>query len=85
MIADNAIGYAQDRNSREWTFYYYLDNARHRLQELGKHSPELLEGLEPKKGKRNGKNRWTHMQAAFARAVRLFADEIKRDYPEISD
>src|SRR5437868_5910672 len=23
MLADNAIGYAQDRESREWTFNYY--------------------------------------------------------------
>ena len=31
VIQDNAIAYTQERNSREWTFGYYLNNAAMRM------------------------------------------------------
>lgn len=31
VIRDNAIGYTQDRNAREWTYGYYVNNAKFRL------------------------------------------------------
>lgn len=34
LIANNTVGYAQDKANRAWTFTYYVDNARHRLEAL---------------------------------------------------
>jgi hypothetical protein len=34
LIQNNAITYVQDRKHRDWTFRYYVQNARERLKEL---------------------------------------------------
>ena len=34
VIRDNAINFPQDRDTREWTVGYYLNNANLRLQKL---------------------------------------------------
>ncbi|MHC2001795.1 hypothetical protein ACYQR9_15320 [Methylobacterium sp. CM6241] len=34
LIQNNAIGYAQDRNNRDWSYRYYMKNARERLKAL---------------------------------------------------
>ena len=33
-IQNNTINYSQDKNSRDWSFRYYLDNATDRLTRL---------------------------------------------------
>jgi hypothetical protein len=73
MLTDNAITFAQDRASREWTFNYYLDNALLRLDDLGESN------LKPPKGSRSGKNRWDYLHRAFARQVKKIAAEIAGD------
>ena len=42
LILDNAINYPQDRATREWTFAYYVNNAKYRLQQSARLSPEIL-------------------------------------------
>lgn len=84
MIGDNAITYTQDRESREWTFKYYLDNAGYRLKDLANSWPEISDLILPQ-GRRSGTNRWAQLQAAFARAVKIFADNEARKHAEISD
>lgn len=84
MIGDNAINYPQDRESREWTFNYYLDNAYYRLDEISDKWPEILEnGALIPKSKRRGQQRWTCLQQAFSRAVKVFSDKAAQG--EISD
>lgn len=34
LVRDNAIGYPQDRESKEWTSGYYLNGARYRLERV---------------------------------------------------
>jgi hypothetical protein len=41
MIRDNAIGYADDWNNRKWSFGFYVDNARYRLNEFAELVPEF--------------------------------------------
>ena len=53
MLADNAITY----DSREWTFNYYIDNARYRLEELKDLWPGITKSLRPPPGRRVGKAR----------------------------
>jgi hypothetical protein len=72
MLTDNAIGFAQDRESREWTFNYYLDNALLRLEELGETD------LRPPKGSKSAQNRWERLHIAFDRQVEKVAKKIKR-------
>lgn len=40
LVADNAIGYPQDKESRDWTFMYYLNNARFVLEQMGHKFPD---------------------------------------------
>lgn len=44
IILHNTIGYVQDRNDREWSFIYYLDNARLRLTALHRKDRGLFIG-----------------------------------------
>jgi hypothetical protein len=74
MLRDNAIAYPQDRKARDWTFNYYVDNARRQL-----------EGMDPKRSffpempaKWTTTERWDYYQLALARAVDRFAKALKK-------
>lgn len=72
MLTDNAIGFAQDRAFREWTFNYYLNNALFRLEKLGETDLELP------KGSRSAQKRWNRLHKAFHKQVREVSAEIKK-------
>jgi hypothetical protein len=91
MLADNAITYVQDRNSREWTFNYYASNALEALLRLGERWKSVSEIIDKGRSKNrrlrlNGEaplrtppqRRWDMYQDAFDVAVREFAVELKR-------
>jgi hypothetical protein len=65
MITDNAIGFAQDRSTREWTFNYYITNARLWLKAYG--CDEKV--LRPPKGERTPRKRWDCLQLVFEQEV----------------
>lgn len=46
VIRDNAIGYVDDWNNRQWSFTYYLNNARYRLKEFALLVPEFAARLD---------------------------------------
>ena len=78
MIVDNAITYSQDRNSREWAFMYYIENARYRLERFEDNSRVkyfFKQDLVPSKELRNSRTRWDILQQAFSRAVDEFASQ----------
>jgi len=76
MLTDNSISFAQDRESREWTFNYYMEDAFFRLQELSKKwTPIAKGGLIP--GDRTAKNRWTRLEVAFEKALTTLEQKIK--------
>lgn len=82
MLVDNAITYTQDRAAREWTFNYYVSNARYRLQELGGMWPEILkEELNPPRGEVTAACRWDRLHEAFAKAVECLAAELRLTLP----
>ena len=81
LLANNAIAYPQEKKSKDWTFNYYLANARYRLRDL----PEKLAGLDiepinPPRGKQTPKDRWEYAQAALERAI----DYLERKLQEIA-
>ena len=80
MLVDNAITYAQDRNSREWAFMYYIDNARYRLEIFEQNTRVkyfFKQELVPSKQFLNSRTRWDVLQQAFGRAVDEFSRQAK--------
>lgn len=73
MLTDNSIAFSQDRTAREWSFNYYLDNAKYRLISLGQNK------LRPPKGKRSPRKRWDYLQAAFEKAVADFGCSLRHN------
>jgi hypothetical protein len=70
LILHNMVAYPQDRNSREWTFMYYLNNARYRLESISRTSPDILPEafLSPLKNA-TSKDRWTYFHTASTVAL----------------
>lgn len=81
MLTDNAITYQQDRASREWTFNYYVNNARDNLQLLSRYWPDveamLLEKRKPKKGTSASGRRWDQYQDCLELALDDFRAELE--------
>lgn len=81
LLTDNAIAYPQDRNSREWTFNYYMNNARGCLVELSAQWPSVNAALIAKypksKGTTTAQRRWNRQQKAFEVAINCFAKDLK--------
>lgn len=78
MLTDNAIGFAQDMELREWSVNYYIWDAQFRLDELSwRLKDKKLRDLSPPKGKRHAKGRWDLAHAAFDIAVDHFERRLK--------
>jgi hypothetical protein len=76
VILDNSISYAQDKLTREWTFNYYLENARFRLERLHRKHPKLVQAWENKK--RRAQPRWEYAQDILTRAIDSFEKDFKK-------
>ena len=74
VIRDNTINYVQDRTEKEWTFNYYMDNARLRLLALA----EKWHALVPtwKQEKRSPTERWEYAQNLLFRAIANFEKHL---------
>jgi hypothetical protein len=78
LIADNTIGYQQDLRSREWTFPYYLKNARSRLLDIARQGPfGILDLNEIDIEATSAKEDWTIAHEALSKAVERFAEITK--------
>ncbi len=74
LISHNTIAYQQDRNSREWTFQYYLNNARERLLAIAGRKPlPILNVNEIDIGARSAKEDWEIAERALSKAIERFA------------
>jgi hypothetical protein len=77
LISHNAIAYPQDRTAREWTFQYYLSNARFRLTELASKPPNLIEFTDIDTPAGSAKDDWLIAQAALEKSTTRFGDILK--------
>lgn len=77
VIDENAISFANDKNSREWTFNYYTRNARSALQILHDYWP--IEVPEYVGKKRNAAARWEYCQELLDQAVAGFEQRLQAD------
>ena len=82
LIADNTVLYQTDKNSRNWSFRYYLENAEFRLERMSSISDEIM----PLIGKpaASEKERWLNAQFALEGAIRGFMRAID-EAPRISN
>jgi len=76
VIVDNAINYPQDRKARDWTFNYYIANAKMRLEQLESDWNTKLFGA--RRLADDPRERWGISQNAYAKALNHF-DSLLRN------
>ena len=77
LIAHNAILYQTDFNTREWSFWYYLDNATARLRDIAELSDlDILPRDVIDREAKSAKDEWTNAQDALTIAIANFAKVI---------
>jgi len=81
MLVDNAINYPQDRNAREWTFNYYMTNAKNGLMTLSERWSEIERDLGDRtktvRGNTNAERRWARYQRALTTALGCVSREFE--------
>jgi hypothetical protein len=82
LIIDNAINYPQDRSLRDWSFTYYLSNARYRLRGISLILPEVVPATQvapPHVPDDANKSQflWEYYQSALTEAVPRFDNYCK--------
>ena len=83
MLENNAINYSQDKKARNWTFNYYMANARYRLNEYaddysGIQGIQRLPKFVQRGSKAKAKFRWMALHDAFKEAVDHFESRLKK-------
>ena len=76
VLVDNAITYPQDRNARDWTFNYYIGNAKMRLEDLEREWKQNL--FADKRLADEPKDRWDISQNAYTKAVNHLDGLLRR-------
>jgi len=72
LIADNTVLYVTDKNARNWSFRYYLDNAVYRLRELAASRLALVDGADLARVAESEKDEWLHAQESLTKAIARF-------------
>jgi hypothetical protein len=74
LILHNMVAYPQDRNARDWSFLYYVNNARYRLESISKGNKQILphKFVSETVGFESPKDCWSYYQDALDVAVRNF-------------
>lgn len=72
LILHNMVAYPQDRSTREWTFIYYVNNARYRLLALSEEHRDMLPASFVDGGNEieSAKDFWSFHHAASEVAIR---------------
>ena len=79
LILHNTVAYVQDRNTRDWTFIYYVNSARYRLKSIAEDRPDILpKEFVPGISTTNAKEYWTYYQNAAEVAVRRLEAELRK-------
>jgi len=78
LISHNSIQYTTDRRARDWTFDYYLTNARLRLTELVQGDLKAIANLvhRPAASK---KQSWEFSEEAVEAAIAWLTNELTRN------
>jgi hypothetical protein len=65
--------YLTDKNARNWSFRYYLSNARHALNALSNGGLSLVDKSDLAKPAETDKDDWVEAQAILDKAIERFA------------
>ena len=65
--------YLTDKNARDWSFRYYLRNARHGLDALSNGGLSLVDESDLVKPAETDKDDWVEAQAILDKAIERFA------------
>lgn len=76
LISDNTILYVTDKNARNWSFRYYLDNAVHRLRKLSEGSLALVDAADLSKVASSEKDEWLDAQDILDKAIQKFRNVV---------
>ena len=80
LILHNTVAYTHDRNTRDWSFIYYVNNARSRLKLLSEELPDLLPQsfVGPADAIAEAKDYWTYHHNASEVAVRNLEGALRK-------
>ena len=83
LILHNMVAYPQDRSTRDWTFVYYVNNAKYRLETISKENPEIVPSafIFSANAINKPKDFWEYYHNACVAAVR----NLERKLREISN
>lgn len=77
LISDNTVLYVTDKNARNWSFRYYLDNAVHRLRKLSSGRLSLVNSADLAKAADTEKDEWLDAQSILDKAIDRFGAAIE--------
>ena len=74
VILDNAISYPLDKKNNEFTFNYYVNNARYRILDIARTFPELVPAWQDRAV--DAKERWENAHKALVTTIQSFEDAL---------
>lgn len=77
LISDNTVLYVTDKNARNWSFRYYLDNAFHRLHKLSASKLRLVDNFDVLKAVDTDKDKWRNAQSVLDKAIARFGAALE--------
>jgi hypothetical protein len=79
LILHNMVAYPQDRNTRDWSFIYYVNNASYRLKKLSEKHGDILPNafVDDGNGFSRAKDYWTFTQTACEVAIRNLETKLR--------
>jgi hypothetical protein len=77
LISDNTVLYITDKNARNWSFRYYLDNAVHRLRKLSMSRLRFVDDSDLLKAADTEKDEWHDAQAILDKAIARFGAALE--------
>lgn len=76
LISNNTIAYPQDKNTKEFTFRYYLQNAQLRLSTMAEKMPEIVH-RDPAAVRQPGiKTDWAAAQNELTMAITAYGEHL---------
>ncbi|MCF4130315.1 hypothetical protein [Methylobacterium sp. SyP6R] len=76
LISDNTVLYITDKNSRNWSFHYYLENANSRLRKIADGDLQLVDKKELDTPTKSDKEEWISAQKTLDLAIERLASNL---------
>jgi hypothetical protein len=77
VVEENAIGFPQDKQWRDWAFNYYSRNAQYSLQRLARTWDDVAPAFVNET--RSPSQRWDYCQDLLDKAIKGFGSTLAKD------